>query len=130
MGLPYYNHEIKINKPKIEYIVEDIDQQVRLTKNYSLACIKLKEIGLDNDLVLKYFDSYISKVEDNKLLKNMLKPPLTIIQYMVALNAAVSCKDADWITYLLSEVQIQDKSNSYVKELEDKAKKIVIWKKM
>lgn len=130
MGLPYYNHEIKINKPKIEYIVEDIDQQVRLTENYSLACIKLKEIGLDNDLVLKYFDSYISKVEDNKLLKNMLKPPLTIIQYMVALNAAVSCKDADWITYLLSEVQIQAKSNSYVKELEDKAKKIVIWKKM
>lgn len=124
-NLPFYKHEIDIEKPKVEYIVEDIDQQVRLTKNYSAACLKLKEIGLDNNLLLKYFDSYISKIEDNKFLKIILQPPLTITQYMIALAAAVSTKDKDWVTSLLSNEQFQDEHNSYIRELKEKARKIM-----
>lgn len=123
-NLPYYTHKIHVENPQIEYIIEDIDKKVHLTNDYENACVKLMETGLDNELALKYFDSYISKVNNNELLKCLLKKPLTTIQYMTALDAAISTRDKDWITDILSNEQFK-KSNPYVTELEEKAKKII-----
>lgn len=125
MNLLQYRHEIQIEKPQIEYIVEDIDKKVRLTKNYGDACLRLMATGLDNELILRYFDNYISKVCDNNLLKTILKKPLTITQYMTVLDAAVTAKDKDWIIDILSNEQFQDETNPYVRELKEKAKKIM-----
>lgn len=124
MNLLQYKHEIQIEKPQIEYIIEDIDKKVRLTNNYENACLRLMAIGLDNDLILKYFDNYISKVHDNKLLKT-IKKPQTITQYMTVLDAAVTAKDKDWIADILSIGQFHDETNPYVRELKEKAKKIM-----
>ncbi len=54
-NLPQYRHEIQIERPRIEYIIEDIDNNVRHTNNYEDACQKLIAIGLDNELVLNFF---------------------------------------------------------------------------
>ncbi len=42
---------------------------------------------------------------------------------MAVLNAAVSTKDKDWIADILSNEQFQNGTNSFVRELKEKAKK-------
>ncbi len=122
-SLPVYKRTIHLAKPQIEYVVEEIDRIVRLDNNYGNACMRLKVIGLDNKLVLKYFDSYIPKVNDPNLLKVLLKKPVTIIQYMTALDAAVSVKDKKWIAELqVFKEHFQSEANPYVRDLENKAK--------
>ena len=98
---------------------------VRNTNNYDLACVRLKETGLDNDLVLKYFDNYISKVNDKALLKELLIIPRTSVQYMAALDSAVSSKDKEWILSLLKLVEFQTNATPYVKELLEQAQKLI-----
>lgn len=124
-NLPNYEHSLHIEKPIIEYVVEDIEKMVRNTNNYDLACVRLKETGLDNDLVLKYFDNYISKVNDKALLKELLIIPRTSVQYMAALDSAVSSKDKEWILSLLKLVEFQTNATPYVKELLEQAQKLI-----
>ena len=123
--LPNYEHKLCIEKPKIEYIVEDIEKMVKLTNNYEVACMRLKEEGLDNELVMKYFDNYVSKVRDRELLKHLLKKPKTINQFMTALDAAVVDKDKEWIKTLMEENVYLANANSYIKELLEQAAKII-----
>lgn len=125
MNLPTYEHKLHIEKPKIEYIVEDIEKMVMNTNNYNLACMRLKEAGLEYELVLKYFDSYVSKVTDKKLLKRLLVNPRTSVQYMTALDTAVSSKDKEWILELLEADEFQINATSYVKELLEQAKNLI-----
>ena len=44
---------------------------------------------------------------------------------MTVLDAAVTAKDKDWIIDILSNEQFQDETNPYVRELKEKAKKIM-----
>ena len=124
-NLQYYEHKLRIEKPKVEYIVEDIEKMVMQTNNFEMACIRLKEVGLDNELALKYFDSYISKINDKGVLKHLLSKPSTISQFMTALDAAVTDKDKVWIAELLSENKFLAVNNAYIKELLEQAKKMI-----
>lgn len=124
-NLPNYEHKLRIEKPKIEYVVEDIEKMVMNTQNYDLACVRLKGTGLDNELVLKYFDNYISKVNDKALLKKLIIEPRTSVQYLTALDTAVSNKDKEWTLALLKLVEFQTNTSPYVKELLKQAKKLI-----
>ena len=124
-NLPNYKHELHIERPKIESVVEDIEKMVMNTQNYDIACVRLKEAGLDHDLVLKYFDSYVSKMTDKTLLKQLLVNPMTSVQYMTALDTAVSSKDREWILTLLKFDEFQTNATPYVKELLEQAKKLI-----
>ena len=124
-SLPYYEHTLHIEKPQIEYVVEDIERMVQENGNYEVACIRLKEAGLEKPIVLKYFDSYIPKVQDVKLLKHLLLRPSTMAQYVTALDTAVNVKDKEWIRSLLGFEAFQNDIPVYVRELLDQAKKII-----
>ena len=124
-NLPNYKHELHIERPKIEYVVEDIEKMVMNTQNYDRACVRLKEAGLDYELALKFFDNYISKVNDKALLKQLLVTPKTSVQYMTALDTAVSSKDKEWLLTLLKFDEFQTDATPYVKELLEQAKKLI-----
>lgn len=124
-NLLYYEHKLRIEKPQLEYVVEDIEKMVQKTGHYEVACMRLKEAGLENPVVLKYFDSYISKVKDVELLRNLLKRPGTITQYVTALDAAINAKDKEWIMALQGYEEFQESSPAYVKEMLEQAKKII-----
>ena len=119
-----YEHKLTIQKPRIEFIVENIERMVHQTNNYEVACLRLNEIGLDNELVTKYFDSYISKVKDTELLKQLLRRPMTMVQYMTALDTAVTEKDKDWVNSLMHNELFRDLNHPYLKELIEKANKL------
>lgn len=124
-SLPKYEHILQVKKPQMDYIVADIDRAVRLSGDYGSACKRLLEIGLDNVLALKYFDNYISKVEDKLLIKDLLKNPFTISQYMTALDTAVSTGDRDWIKDLLGNEVFANEKNPFLNELKEKANKMI-----
>ena len=124
-SLPYYEHTLNVEKPKIEYMVADLDKAVRECGNYGEACLRLMEFGLDDELALKYFDSYISKVDDSKLLKELLRNPVTISQYVTALDAAVSLRDKDWLKGLMQNEQFANEKSPYLSELKEKANKMI-----
>ena len=124
-SLPYYEHTLNVEKPKIEYLVADLDKTVRERGDYGEACLRLMEFGLDNELALKYFDSFISKVDNPKLLKELLRNPVTISQYMTALDAAVSLKDIDWIKGLMQNEQFVNEKSPYLSELKEQANKMI-----
>ena len=123
-SLDMYEHKLTIQKPRIEFIVEDIERMVHQTNNYEVACLRLNEIGLNNELVTKYFDSYISKVKDTELLKQLLRRPMTMVQYMTALDTAVTEKDKDWVNSLMHNELFRDLNHPYLKELIEKANKL------
>lgn len=124
-NLHVYEHQICIEKPQIEYLVEDIEKMARQTNNYEVACMRLKEIGLDNELVLKYFDSYVPRIEDKELLRHLLRKPRTMVQYMTALDAAVGQKDKGWIMELMNDEGFKNESNPYLNELRELANKMI-----
>lgn len=124
-SLPYYEHRLFVEKPQIAYLVEDIDRIVRYSNNYGEACLRLMDLGLENELALKYFDSYIAKVDDKDLLKYLLRKPLTIPQYMTALDAAVEQRDRNWIEGLLNDEKFKNESNPYLNELREQANKMM-----
>ena len=124
-SLPKYSHRLQVEMPKIEYIVADIDKMVKQTGDFGTACQRLLEIGLDNELALKYFDSYISKVTDKSLIKALLTNPLTMSQYMTALDTAISLRDVEWIKVLIINVKFTSESNPYLNELRDLANKMI-----
>ena len=124
-NLPFFEHKILIEKPKIEYILDDIEKMLKATNNYEVACRRLKEAGLENELVLKYFDSYISKVDDIEVLRILLEKPRTITQYMTALDAAVKGKDKEWIRTLMTYEEFQKNAPGYVQELLNQANKMI-----
>ena len=124
-NLPFFEHKLRIEKPKIEYVLEDIERTVQVTNNYELACMRLREAGLENDLVLKYFDNYVSKVNDKELLRYLLAKPMTKTQFMTALDAAVDKKDKEWIQSLLDYKEYQADASAYVRELLVKAEKMI-----
>lgn len=124
-SLPYYEHTLHVEKAQIEYIVEDIDRKVRERGNYGEACQRLMEFGLDNELALKYFDNYISKVNDLKLLKELIRNPITISQYMTALDAAIGLRDKDWIKDLMNNERFKNETNAYLCELKEQANKMI-----
>ena len=124
-SLPYYEHTLHVEKAQIEYIVEDIDRKVRERGNYGEACLRLMEFGLNNELALKYFDNYISKVDNPKLLKELLGNPVTISQYMTALDAAVELGDKDWIKVLMYNERFKNETSVYLSELRDRAFKLI-----
>lgn len=123
-NLPLYEHKLHIEKAQIEYLVEDIEKMVKQTNNFEVACIRLKELGLENEIVLKYFDSYIPKVEDKELVKHLLRRPRTIAQYMTALDTAVNLKDKNWAMSLLQMEQFRDSTNPYLNELKKQVEKM------
>ncbi len=124
-NLHVYEHKLRIEKPQVEYLVEDIEKMVRQSDNYEAGCLRLKELGLDNELVLKYFDSYIPKVKDIELLHHLLRSPRTIVQYMTALDAAVEQKDKHWIKQLLSDERFKNDTNPFLNELKEQANKMI-----
>ena len=124
-SLPKYSHRLQVEMPKIEYIVADIDKMVKQTGDFGTACQRLLEIGLDNELALKYFDSYISKVTDKSLIKALLTNPLTMSHYMTALDTAISLRDVEWIKVLIINVKFTSESNPYLNELRDLANKMI-----
>jgi predicted phosphodiesterase len=123
--LPKYIHTLQIEKPQIEYIIEEIDELVKKTGNYEEACDRLFNIGFDNDMVLKYFDSYVSMINDVNVLKRLLQNPVTLPQYMTALDAAVSCKDSKWLKRLLNNEKYKDEKYPLVVELRRRAQQMV-----
>ena len=124
-SMPYYEHTLHVEKTQIEYLVEDIDRKVRERGNYGEACLRLMEFGLDNELALKYFDNYISKVDAPQLLKKLLRTPITISQYMTALDAAVGMRDKEWIKELLNNDKFKYETNAYLSELREQANKMI-----
>lgn len=124
-SMPYYEHTLHVEKTQIEYLVEDIDRKVRERVNYGEACLRLMEFGLDNELALKYFDNYISKVDAPQLLKKLLRTPITISQYMTALDAAVGMRDKEWIKELLNNDKFKYETNAYLSELREQANKMI-----
>ena len=114
-----------MEKAQIEYLVEDIDREVREHGKYGEACIRLMEFGLDDELALKYFDNYVSKLDDPKLLKELLRNPITISQYMTALDAAVRLRDKEWIKDLMNNEQFKNESSAYLSELREQANKLI-----
>ena len=124
-SLPYYEHTLHIEKAQIEYLVEDIDRKVREGGSYGEACLRLMEFGLDNELALKYFDNYMPKVDDLKLLKELLGNPVSISQYMTALDTAVELKDKDWIKELMSNERFKNETSAYLNELRGLANKLI-----
>lgn len=124
-NLPYFEYKLHKEKPRIEYVVEDIERMVQKTGNYEVACMRLKDVGLENDIVLKYFDNYISKVRDVELLRHLLEKPRTAVQFVTALDAAVNRKDKEWIKELLALEEFQNGAPLYVKELLDQANKMI-----
>lgn len=124
-SLPCYEHTLQIEKAQIEYLVEELDGMVRESDNYVEACLRLAEYGLENELALKYFDSYISKVNDKEQLKKLLRNPNTISQYMTAFDAAVGLKDKDWIKELMNNERFKNERSAYLSELREKANKLI-----
>ena len=123
-NLHMYEHKVRLEKPQIEYVVEDIEKQLRQTNNYEVACMRLYDIGLDDDLALKYFDSYITRIEDKNLLRHLLGNPRTLVQYMTALDAAISDRDKEWARSLLQSNLFSEINSPYLKELREQAEKI------
>lgn len=123
-NLPFFNHTIQLKSIQIEYVVEDVEKMVMQTGNYIKACMRLLDVGLENELALKFFDNYVSKIEDKAVLKSLLDNPITISQYMTALDAAVMTKDKEWAASLLAKEQFKNVANSYVKELKEQALKM------
>ena len=76
-------------------------------------------------MALKYFDNYISKVDAPQLLKKLLSPPITISQYMTALDAAVGMRDKEWIKELLNNDKFKYETNAYLSELREQANKMI-----
>lgn len=124
-SLPFYEHELHTEKPQIEYIVEDVEKMVKEKNNYAEACRRLLEFGLDKDLALKYFDSYISRIDDPGMLKDLLWNPFTLSQYMTALDAAVGSRDKDWIKSLMNNEKFKNETNAFLNELKEKANKMI-----
>ena len=124
-NLPFFEYKLHIEKPQLEYVLEDIERMVQSTNNYEVACVRLQEAGLENEVVLKYFDSYISKVSDTELLRNLLAKPRTMTQFMTALDAALNGKDKEWLKSLLACEEYQVNAPAYVKELLEQAKKMI-----
>lgn len=124
-SLPYYEHTLNVEIPQIEYVVADIEKNVKERGNFGEACMRLMELGLENEIALKYFDSYLPKVDDKNLLRELLRSPLTISQYMTALDAAVEMKDNDWIKALLSNERFKGETNAYLNELRGQANKMI-----
>lgn len=120
-NLHKYMRELQVNRPQIEYLLADIDRMAKTTKDYAEACRRLYDIGLEDELVLRYYDNYISQVDDANFLKTMLQRPMTIIQYMKALDAAIEIKDKVWIRNLLSNELFKDDRTPYILELKKKA---------
>ncbi len=120
-----YSHHLRVEKSQIEYVIADIDKTVKQTGDYGVGCRRLLEIGLDNDLALKFFDSYIPKVAERSLLKDFLQHPLTMVQYMTALDAAVSMRDVEWIRGLIFNEKFASESNPYINELRNLANKMI-----
>ena len=50
---------------------------------------------------------------------------MTSVQYMTALDTAVSSKDREWILTLLKFDEFQTNATPYVKELLEQAKKLI-----
>ncbi len=98
---------------------------VRECNDYGEACLRLMEFGLEDELALKYFDSYIAKVDDKDLLKYLLRKPLTIPQYMTALDSAVEQRDRNWIEELINDEKFKNESNPYLNELREQANKMM-----
>ncbi len=119
-NLPYYEHDLLIEKARVEYVVADVETLVRDKGDYIEACKRLLEYGLDNELVLRYFDNYVSKIDDKDELRELLWKPITTPQYMTALDTAVTAKDREWVVNLL---KIEEFDNPYIRELKEQAKK-------
>ena len=123
--LPYFEHTLYMEKPQIEYVVEDVEKKVKSDGNYGEACLRLMEFGLENELALKYFDNYVSKVDDKNLLRSLLREPLTITQYMTALDAAVELKDKHWMKELMIDERFKNEQNPYLNELRKQVNKMI-----
>lgn len=125
MNLAFFDYKLHIEKPHLEYVLEDIERMAQSTNDYGAACMRLQEAGLENEFVQKYFDSYISKVSDVELLRNLLAKPRTMTQFMTALDAALNGKDKDWLKSLLTCEEYQVNAPAYVRELLEQAKKMI-----
>lgn len=121
-NLSCYEHELHVEKEKVEYIVTDIEAKVRNNGDYIEACKRLLECGLDNELVLRYFDSYVIKIDDKCALRELLWRPITMPQYMTALDTAVAAKDREWMANLLA---IEEFDSPFIRELKGQAKKLL-----
>ena len=124
-SLPQYDHSFVVDDIQLEYLVSDIDTMVKNSGNYEEACERLLGLGLENEIVLKYFDSYVSMIGNTLTLKRLLANPVSVTQYMVALDSAVINKDVEWIKRLLEIDCFKDCTELYVRDLRAKAFKIL-----
>lgn len=120
--LSCYNHELLIEKAQVEYVVADIEAMVKNNGDYLEACKRLLEYGLDNELALRYFDSYVSKIDNKGELRELLWRPITMPQYMTALDTAVAAKDKEWVVNLLA---LEEFDSPFIRELKVQAKKLL-----
>ena len=123
-NLPRYERVLQLEEFRLENVLADIDSMARTSKDYAEACRMLHDLGMEDELVQRYFDSYLPHVTDIELLKMLLQCPMTTIQYMKALDVAIESKDKDWIFSLLGNECFKDERNPYIGELKEKALKM------
>ncbi len=114
-----FNFSLSI--PQLDYIVLRIDEEAKTSKDYKTACLKLKELGLDNPIVYKCFDSYIKDITDYRFLVDCIGEPCSQTQCLMVLNSAIELRNKDLLKKVLNYEYVKKCNIEYLVEYRKKA---------
>jgi hypothetical protein len=117
--------DINLSQFDISYNISKIDEETQLTKDYKKACMALKNIGFDNLIASKCFDSYIKYIDDYRFIIDCIKDPRSVSQCLAVLEAAIELRNKNILITVLGYKFVENCTVSFVQEQKDKANELI-----
>lgn len=124
-GKRVYKKHISISHHSVEEIISTVYERARQSGDYELACKEFKRIGLGNEIVRKFYDECLKKIDSDDKIIELLDEPCNDAEAIRLLEAVINKRESRFIKTTIAKEYIANNDNPFIREMVKTSKKYI-----
>lgn len=124
-GKLVYTKSIPISHYSIEENVSTIFEWAKKNKDYIAACAEFKRIGLDKEIVRKFFDECLKKIDSDDAIIELVEEPQNDVEAIRLLEAVTNMRNPKLIKATITKEYITNSDSLLIREMVETSKKYI-----
>lgn len=120
-----YTKSIPIMNRSIDGIASAIYERARINNDYVAACAEYKRIGLDKEIVQKFFDECLKKIDSDDTIIELIEEPHNDAEAIRLMEAVTNKREPHLIKTTIAKEFIANNDNPFIQEMVETSKKYI-----